>query len=460
MIYSPSSPHNMWDTWIFEHDDKFYLYTLISSKGERRNWDRIGLALSDDLLNWKEHGIILKSRPDIDYMGTGHTWEVDGRFLMNFSECVDGVQTIYFAESTDLVNWKRLGDEFACRADPEWYQTQREHLLPDPRWDCIWVMAREEQEGFIGFLTATAATGIKRGAAGCVVSEDGLRFTPAPPVSPSELAETLEVDAVERIGDLYYMVYNGFYFLISREQEGPYELPDEDNKLYEPSPYTYFGRYFPHGKKLLFNHHCIPRDEKDSVYLGTLKEVYEVEPGKIGLKYWTGNDLLRGEAIEAGTDQCSVRAVREFFTREQHSPFRMDYYEIGELCSSGLFIDVALRLNSEEPDAAVGMYFGDMLTGTAFLAYTDGRIEFGQMQTLSEKPPLSFNPDHEVPWKVREGIIINMRVLIRDYFLELYMDDIFVQCYSMSEKIKGGFGLVIEGGDIELKKVAPYQMSL
>jgi hypothetical protein len=393
-------------------------------------------------------------------MGTGHTWEVNGRFLMNFSECVDGIQTIYFAESSDLVNWKRLDDEFACRPDPRWYQVEKVRLLPNPRWDCIWVMPKEKEKGFIGFLTATAASGVKRGVAGCVVSEDGLRFTPTEPVSPLELVETLEVDAVERIGDLYYMVYNGFYFLISRDQEGPYELPDEDNKLYEPSPYTYFGRFFRSGEKLLFNHHCIPRDEEESVSLGILKEVYEIEPGKIGLRYWSGNDLLRGNPIKMGTGQCSVRSVQEFFTREQHTPFRMDYYETGELCSPGLFIDAQVKLRSEEPEAAVGMYFGDMLTGTAFLAYTDGRIEFGQMRTSTEKPPLEFNPDHEVPWKVREGITINIRVLVRGSFLEVYMDDLFVQCYSMAEELKGGFGLIIEGGDAELKKVAPYQMNL
>ncbi|MBD3181569.1 hypothetical protein GF312_04700 [Candidatus Poribacteria bacterium] len=460
MIYSPSSPLNMWDTWIFEHKDKFYLYTLNSSEGKRGNWDCIGLALSDDLVNWKEHGVVLKSRPNLDYMGTGHTWELDGKFMMNFSECVNGLQTIYFAESEDLMNWKRLGDEYACRPDPKWYQTEKESLLPDPRWDCIWVMPRENGDGYIGFLTATAAKGIKRGVAGCVISDDGLRFTPVPPVSPPELVETLEVDSVERIGDLFYMVYNGFYFLISENQEGPYILPDDDNKLYEPSPYTYFGRFFPYKDKILFNHHSIPRDKSDSISLGTLKEVYEKETGKIGLKYWSGNDLLRGQSIESGTSQCSVRSVKEFFTREQHTPFRMDYYEIGELCLSGLFVDVDIKLNSEEPDASVGMYFGDAMTGTAFLAHTDGRIEFGQMQAPSEKPPLSFEPDHEVPWVVREGITINMRVLVRGPFIELYMNDMFVQCYSMQKDLKGGFGILVEGGNAELKKVDIYQMNL
>ena len=460
MIYSPSSALNSRDTWIFGRNGKFYLYTLASSKGEKENWDCIGLALSDDLVHWKDHGIILKSSPDIDYMGSGHTWEVDDRFLMNFSECVNGIQTIYFAESSNLIDWERLGDEFSCRPDPKWYQVKKENLLPDPRWDRIWVLRREKAEGFIGFLTATAATGMKRGTAGCVVSEDGLTFRPVPPVSPPKLVKTLEVDAVERIGDFCYMLYNGFYFLISRDQEGPYELPDEDNKLYEPSPYTHSGRFFRSGKKLLFNHHCVPRDEKVSTSLGTLKEVYEIEPGKIGLKYWTGNDLLRGELIEMGTDQCSISSVHEFFTIEQHTPFRMDYYEIGKLCPTGLFIDVEIKLHSEEPNAAVGMYFGDMATGTAVIAYTYGKIEFGQMQNPSEKPPFEFDPDHEVPWKVREGITINMRVIVRGTFLELYMDDLFVQCYSMAEELKGGFGLVIEGGDAELKKVTAYQMNL
>jgi hypothetical protein len=41
-----------------------------------------------------EYGIVLASRLNLVYMGRGHTWEVNGRFMMNFSENVERIQTI------------------------------------------------------------------------------------------------------------------------------------------------------------------------------------------------------------------------------------------------------------------------------------------------------------------------------------------------------------------------------
>lgn len=460
MIYTPSAPSSMWDTWIIEHNSKYYLYTLTSSKGERRGWDSIELAVSDDLAHWREHGTILKARPNIDYMGSGYTWKVEDGFIMNFSECINGIQTIYFAESDDLINWRRLGDESACRPDPRWYQVEKEQLLPDPRWDCIWVMPRVNRKGFIGFLTATAASGVKRGVAGCVISDEGIRFKPVASVSPPELLETLEIDAVERIGDLYYMVYNGFYFLVAEEQEGPYRLPEDENRLYTPEAYTYFGRFFRSDDVLLFHHHCIPRYDQDRISLGILKEVYQIEPERIALRYWKGNDILRGEQIASGKGNgCSIQSIQEFFTIEQHRPYRMEYYQLGKLCSPGLIIEAEVKIHPEDPTAAIGMYLGDTSAGSAFLANTDGRIEFGKMLASSDKP-LSFSPDHEVGWKVRYDVPINMRVFVRSSFLEVYLDDMFVQCYSMQESLKGGFGFVSEGGRASLRKANVYQMNI
>ena len=47
-------------------------------------------------------------------MGTGSTWRSpdfaqDGKFYLNFSEWRGPRQTIFFAESQDLLSWTRLG---------------------------------------------------------------------------------------------------------------------------------------------------------------------------------------------------------------------------------------------------------------------------------------------------------------------------------------------------------------
>ena len=85
-------------------------------------------------------------------MGTGSTWkspdfETDGKFLMNFSEHKGLRQTIFFAESTDLVHWTRLPNQYEFKQDTRWYQ-------PDGRWDCIWRIPRPGA-GLYGYWTAT-----------------------------------------------------------------------------------------------------------------------------------------------------------------------------------------------------------------------------------------------------------------------------------------------------------------
>ena len=60
---------------------------------------------------------------------------------MNFCERRKGVQAIFFAESQDLINWKRLGDEYRCDPDPQWYDD-----TPTGRWDCISVLPRPGED--------------------------------------------------------------------------------------------------------------------------------------------------------------------------------------------------------------------------------------------------------------------------------------------------------------------------
>ena len=139
MFYRPTHKQTgeMWDTWLYWHEGIYYLYYLAKS-GDR--WDNISMASSPDGVHWNEIGPILRKGEGVTWMGTGSTWEspdpvMGSWFQMNFSEWKGPRQTIFFAESDDLVHWKRRGDECEFVQDERWYESQG-------RWDCIWTVPR------------------------------------------------------------------------------------------------------------------------------------------------------------------------------------------------------------------------------------------------------------------------------------------------------------------------------
>ncbi|MCK4601285.1 MAG: hypothetical protein KAU28_02385 [Phycisphaerae bacterium] len=152
MFYKPQSKEtgHIWDTWLYFHEGVYYLYYLAATEREvdDQPWDNISLSTSTDGVNWTEVRAVLTKRPAATWMGTGSTWkspnfQTDGKFFMNFSEWTGPRQTIFFAESTDLIHWTRLGDELEFVQDERWY-TRR------GRWDCIWTIAKPDADGLYG----------------------------------------------------------------------------------------------------------------------------------------------------------------------------------------------------------------------------------------------------------------------------------------------------------------------
>ena len=77
----------MWDTWIYYHEGKYYMYYLAGSGG---HWDGHELATSEDGVHWKEYGIMVKPCAGVTWMGTGHIWkspefEKTHKWVMNYS---------------------------------------------------------------------------------------------------------------------------------------------------------------------------------------------------------------------------------------------------------------------------------------------------------------------------------------------------------------------------------------
>lgn len=266
MFFKPSTCASMWDVSLFNREGTHYLYYLASTRLDRP-WDCIGLATSDDGVHFVDRGPVIEKAKDAEWMGGGMVWEAKGRYLMNFSESRAGKQSIYFAESADLVSWRRVPvQESMCRLDTRWYSDGT--AFSGQRWDGIWVLPREEGQGYIGYLTAIASEGPEglRGTAGSVYSEDGLSFEAGPPVIPSGLwGDRLEVGGVARLDGAYYMLAaqaevplgvrwtmhhpecaGGVYVLRSDHESGPFvPVPSQEPLLVSaPDHYTYFARFY------------------------------------------------------------------------------------------------------------------------------------------------------------------------------------------------------------------------
>ena len=67
-FFTPARTGKMWDTWIYHHHGKYYMYYLAGSGG---HWGGHELAISEDRVHWAEHGVMIKPRPGVTWMGTG-----------------------------------------------------------------------------------------------------------------------------------------------------------------------------------------------------------------------------------------------------------------------------------------------------------------------------------------------------------------------------------------------------
>ena len=125
MFYQAAHPQSpwMWDVWVYHHDGVYYLYSLCASGGS--GFDNFSLATSVDGVHWKEVGPVLTKNPGATWMGTGSTWvnPVPGarpRFQTNYSSWLGNRETIFFAQSDDLIHWAKCGGEHEFVRDERW----------------------------------------------------------------------------------------------------------------------------------------------------------------------------------------------------------------------------------------------------------------------------------------------------------------------------------------------------
>jgi hypothetical protein len=422
MFFQARTTGGQWDTWLYWHDGTYYLFLLAGPGGR---WHGIGMATSLDGVHWKELGMVLRKAPGVAWLGTGSTWKSpnfakDKKVYLNFSEWRGPRQTIFFAESSNLTEWKRLPDDYEFKQDERWYQ-------PNGRWDCIYTVPREGG-GLYGYWTATPKpeTG---GQFGFGQTLDGVRWEALPPPKVEGVGEG-EVGAVEKLGGKYVMMFGSggkMVTLVADRPQGPFMAAKKNFLLL--GGHTYFARFFPTPGGMLVNHHSMARNGQ--VFFAPLKRAVVDADGTLRLGWWEGNEKLKHEAVAVRPPAAAVQ-----------SPAPIAMFDNRFETHSGLVLEGTLSLPAPRDGKSGGLYLenGDG-TGTAIFVRAGGISEIGPMRADGSQWKCEERTDRE--FKV--GPNARFRLLVKQSLLEFYLDDLLMHCYSMPQPATGRIG-VITGG--------------
>jgi len=451
LFYKPELTGNIWDTWIYYHEGTFYLYYNPSPSDLKTfgGWNGVALATSSDGVHWQEHGKVIDEVPGITWLGAGAVWPVGDKFIMNFSEMLhtpegDKKQTIFFAESRDLIHWQRLDSEYAFVPDTRWYE-------PNGRWDNVWAISRPEG-GYYGYFAAAPKN--KKVGVGFGESDDGITWRALPPALLEEVPlgpsnfPTPEVGAAYfRQGKFYILlglndlkpVFNedflrfrpGITTLVSDSASGPFQ-PAPKNRRLLVSTSSYFLRFINVGDEVLANHHSWEADsskplgiDPDRVYMAPIKRAQWDDEGTLRLMWWEQNNLAKGESlpVSSGISSSGSQPALLETLFEPHETLILE----GEM---------PLPVKNA---ASTGLYLqGTGNTGTAFLVTENGAVDYGSMQMDGAGFEKEGSVDRELSLKNS----VRFRLVRKGRLTEFYLNDYLMQCYSLPEQGTGRIGLI------------------
>ena len=476
LLYQPTLVPGMGDQWLYYHEGVHYLYHLYEQPAGKLYG--VYLATSKDGVHFQEVGPVIEKQKDADWLGSGSVWRSGGKYMMNFSES-RAHQSISFAESDDLIHWRRLGDEFRSNPDPRWYEVGR--------WDCIWPMPREGG-GFWGYLSANPwrrstqhPDGLTYRSTGMLESSDGVRWTAiAPPVfewgTTPEL-ENVEIGAVRRFKDKYYMLAQtwgpypggsylgatapGVYTFIGDTPKGPFRPDAGAFRLLgnTRTRSTHFARFYELPNEVLANHFLFTRSLK--AWLAPLKKAVVDDQGHLRLAYWQGNEAMKGKPVAvAPPSRATTSGSKEAVPLTVDGSGGIAVLPLdGQFdVLNGVVLEGTLEIQTAgETPGRCGIYIEETTgQGTAVMVGTDGQSQLG---ALKLEGATSFEPDDFVEAGITPRREHTFRLLTRQYMLEFYLDDRLIQCYSIPERATGRIGFVAHGARAVASSLKAWEMN-
>ena len=395
-FFTPDRAGKIWDTWLYYHDGKYYMYYLAGPAG---HWDGHELATSEDGVHWKEYGVMLKPRAGVTWMGTGHVWKAPDfdtthRWVMNYSEWFGGKQDIMFATSSDLRNWTKVDEKHRFVQDVRWYKAKG-------RWDCIDAIRRGDGNLYGYFTADPEGSKVKYRPCGFGFAEsrDGIAWKALPPVEGDIGGE---FGGIQKIGEKYYILISEGRVAAADKPEGPFHAQKKNPNAFGKGCDIYFPRFFhnaPGGP--LVNHFYTG----GTVFAAPLKDVEIDREGILRLKWWKNNDKLKAKPVAA----TLVAAGGEFAPSLRMLDTRLD------LSRTHVIEGTVAEAGGGKP----GIYF-DLGNGQGrclrlardTVQFGDGKPDGGKFQVLQTS-----SRDLDL------GPVLKFRLVMKADMMELYVND-------------------------------------
>jgi beta-fructofuranosidase len=228
----------------------------------------VGHAVSHDLRQWVYCGTVLEAgRPgswDDRAIWTGSVTIRDGLAYMFYTGLCRTerapVQRIGLAVSTDLVHWERHPGNPLLDVDTRWYEPQGPEQWEAQTWRDPYVVYSSDEEVYYMFLSARVNQGPSdgRGVIGLARSTNLLSWEVLPPVSVPGTFTEMEVPQVVPLNGRYYLLFcatrhaaarlsstgawswSGTHYLVADELIGPYS-PLTGEPLVADATGTYYA---------------------------------------------------------------------------------------------------------------------------------------------------------------------------------------------------------------------------
>lgn len=177
----------------------------------------VGHAVSHNLRQWVHSGTVLQAgQPgswDDRAIWTGSVTIRDGLAYMFYTALSQAerapVQRIGLAISDDLVNWKRHPANPLLEVDTRWYEPQSAEQMEAQTWRDPYVVYAPDEQVYYMFFSARVNTSSHdgRGVIGLARSKDLLTWEVQPPVNiPGDFTE-MEVPQVVPLNGRYYLLF-------------------------------------------------------------------------------------------------------------------------------------------------------------------------------------------------------------------------------------------------------------
>ena len=463
------------DTYYLYHEDTYYLYWLVGTQYRQRFGVRAGrpprlygiaLCTSRDGIRWNEAGIVIKLARDAQWMGSGAVWkrsdfDESGVFVMNFSEWRGptgdlGQQTIFFAESTDLVHWTRLSDDLEFVPDERWYFRNKGN---GSRWDCIFPVQRDSG-GYYGYFTGTPKPH-GTSARALAESADGVHWRALPPVAAPLPGE---VGGCAKIGDRYYMIATGLC-MVADNPTGPFETQAKNGRPLSPDSSGYspseshgrlmhgagFPRFFVSPFGVLICMHLSDQDATD--------HEKQRSQNRFGLLLSTEVDAegtLRAKWF-ANNDQLEATPVRNLSASASGSPRWL--HGIDALAEGSIIegeVTLATGAPANQPPALLILYGPDVGAGSGGLALRVGLQVAGRcaLDIVARVDGTVVQPLYAVDHELELAGTVQFRLVVQSRIVSLYLDDYYISLLRVAEPVAR---VGLEGGGFPADRVRAWK---